>query len=483
MVAQVFPPPVTPHPARPTATAGPTTMPLPGYVPHRIGVRLVDGVGEFYDRVTGDKFIPRGYNYVRLSPIFGTSGQMWEETLAPSMYDPTLAEEALREMHADGYNVVRITVDCCRPLKNIGNPKGGISSPYVTNIIDFLEKAKANDIQVILVLHLAAGDGGYSNYWEADIPEIDKLNLFYLSAGGHTTKRLYDQDLIRALIKRKAPLDTVLAYDLMNDVSYDYGWPPLSKTSGKITTANHKTYDMSKPEDKQRMMNENLVYWIDHQRTAILKVDPTALVTVSFHGSLNQSGAAYAQAAIWESSADFFDLHLYFGTGYTLKAYVNKFGISGLTDKPIIIGQFAAARQGYPSASRAAEALVDLQADSCQYGFDGWILWLRGSEEHTALWNGPTDGVINGAPPVNRLTHVKVSDYNQRSDKDGRSLLRCYLRVGVLSLRSDGLGVDREIGWKSQTTHPEWEAATINGVILIVFGLLWFVLIFSLVSD
>jgi hypothetical protein len=364
----------------------------------------VDGVAEFYDRVTGEKFIPRGYNYVRLSPIFGTSGQMWEETLAPGMYDPDLAEEALREMHADGYNVVRVTVDCCRPRKNAGNPSGGISYTYVDNIIDFLEKAKAYDIQVILVLHLAAADGGYSNYWESDRPEIDKLNLFYLSAGGHTTKRLYDQDLIRALIRRKVPLDTVLAYDLMDGVGYDYGWPPLSKTSGTITTANRKAYDMSKPEDKQRMMNENLVYWIDQQRAAILQVDPTALVTVSFHALLDESGASYAQAALWESTADFFDLHLYFGQGYTLEEYVQKFGIMGLTDKPIIMGQFAAARQGYSSASRAADGLLDVQADSCKYGFDGWILWLRGSEEHTALWNGPSDGgVINDAlAPANR---------------------------------------------------------------------------------
>lgn len=51
-----------------------------------------------------------------------------------------------------------------------------------------------------------------------------------------------------------------------------------------------------------------------------------------------------------------------------------------------------------------AQALLDWQALSYRYGFDGWLLWLRGSEEHTALWNGPSDGgVINDAlAPANR---------------------------------------------------------------------------------
>ena len=32
---------------------------------HRIGARVVDGVGEFYDTSTGERFVPRGMNYNR----------------------------------------------------------------------------------------------------------------------------------------------------------------------------------------------------------------------------------------------------------------------------------------------------------------------------------------------------------------------------------------------------------------------------------
>lgn len=390
-------------PVRATVAAGPTTTPLPGYVPHRIGVRVVDGIGEFYDHLTREKFIPRGYNYVRLSPINGMYGQMWEETLAPGFYDPKLAEEAVRQMHADGYNVVRVTVDCCRPSSNVGSPGGGISSAYVDNVIDFLNKAKANDIFVLLVLHLTPADGGFNQYWDPYVPRFDKANLRYLTAGGYKAKRLYDQAFIRALIQRKAPLDAVFAYDLTDAVSYDTGWAPLTMKTGTLPTANGKTYDMANPEDKKLMMKENLVYWIDEQRAAILEVDPTALVTVSFH-SFVVSDATYPESAIWESTADFIDLHIYHGRGITLDDYVFQFGINGMAEKPIIMGQFAALKQGFPSAADAAEGLLKWQAESCHYGFDGWILWLRGSEEHTALWNGLSDGgVINDAlAPVNR---------------------------------------------------------------------------------
>ena len=140
------------------------------------------------------------------------------------------------------------------------------------------------------------------------------------------------------------------------------------------------------------------------QRAAILEVDPTALVTVSFPAYVHPARPTYPEAAIWESTADFVDLHIYLGQGWTLDDYAAQFGIGEMREKPIIMGQFAALRQGFPSARSAAEAMQTWQAASCQYHFDGWVLWLRGSEEHTALYNGlDNGGVINAAlAPVNR---------------------------------------------------------------------------------
>jgi hypothetical protein len=46
----------------------------PQYAPsglpdHRIGIRVANGVGEFYDRTTNQRFVPRGNNYIRLAQI------------------------------------------------------------------------------------------------------------------------------------------------------------------------------------------------------------------------------------------------------------------------------------------------------------------------------------------------------------------------------------------------------------------------------
>jgi hypothetical protein len=45
-----------------TPEVEPTAVPV--QVEHHIGVRQVNGVGEFYNKQTDEKFIPRGVNYV-----------------------------------------------------------------------------------------------------------------------------------------------------------------------------------------------------------------------------------------------------------------------------------------------------------------------------------------------------------------------------------------------------------------------------------
>ena len=48
-------------PSQPATAAPPTPPPA-----HRIGIRVVDGRGEFFDRLTGERFVPRGANYLHL---------------------------------------------------------------------------------------------------------------------------------------------------------------------------------------------------------------------------------------------------------------------------------------------------------------------------------------------------------------------------------------------------------------------------------
>jgi hypothetical protein len=178
----------TDHPTLPATQPLHTATPQPSPHPeltHRIGVRIIAGVGGYYDRLTGEKFIPRGFNYVRLAPMSDTNPGLWHSTLNPGFYDPERADVALQAMHNAGYNVVRVFVDCCREKNNVGDPSGGISSTYLENVIDFLEKAKANQIYVLLILDLTPADGGYDDLWADCCSTFDGENLRYLTPGGH----------------------------------------------------------------------------------------------------------------------------------------------------------------------------------------------------------------------------------------------------------------------------------------------------------
>src|SRR5690606_14509921 len=48
----------------PSASAAPASTPPPP-AEHRIGIRVVDGRAEFFDRLTDERWVPRGFNHWR----------------------------------------------------------------------------------------------------------------------------------------------------------------------------------------------------------------------------------------------------------------------------------------------------------------------------------------------------------------------------------------------------------------------------------
>jgi hypothetical protein len=393
----------TPLPS-PTRTASLKSTPVVAPV-HRIGIRSAQGASQFYDRQTGEVFVPRGFNYVRLAPMPGASGGVWHATLNPGYYDPERAESALQAMRDYGYNVVRIFIDCCRPGVNAGDPKGGIAQAYLENTIDFMNKANAHGIYVLMIFDLTPAQGGYDELWQQCCTQFDGENLRYLTRGGHTAERRFNRDFIQAMIHQGAPVEMIFAYDLTNEVHFSIDKPPFSLDSGRVRTANGQTYDMSSEGDKQRMMDENLVYWIDQQRSNILEIDPSALVAVSFPAINTGQTTVNPAPAIYQSTADFVDLHSYLGWGMSLELYMRRFGVVDQVEKPIILGEFGAARRAFPDIAIATRALLEWQAASCGYGFDGWLLWTWDVDWQDELWHGLSENseIAKALAPVNRL--------------------------------------------------------------------------------
>ncbi len=399
----------------PTATPRPSAIPLPSTATltpappqHRIGVRVVDGNGEFFDRNTGNKFVPRGSNYIRLgrtaSPCV-EAGTMYHSTFNVGVYDAARTERALAAMQQDGYNTVRVFLNqLCIVRSN-----GSLSTEYIENVADFLRRAKAHGLAVI-VAYDDPPVPGYRETFRHD-PQIDWSNRSFLTLRGVEVEGRFWSDFIRSLADLQAPLDAILAYSLRNEMSYFDNVPPLSLKAGTVATGNGKSYDMAKAEDKQQMMDDNLVFWIDRARAQILEVDPTALVTVGFFVPqaphpvrVGDPRVTRPYAAMTRSSADFIDLHPYPGQELTLAQYVDNFEMKGLTRKPILMGEFGIGKNAYATAAGAGQVLQDWQIESCQYGFDGWLLWTFDTTEDPAFWTGmDQDGTIDRwLAPTNR---------------------------------------------------------------------------------
>lgn len=375
---------------------------MPQPAEHHIAIRVENGVGEFYHRVTGQKFIPRGMNYVRLAWQTKEDGS---QTFGHSLFDPGKynsleVTNVLTKMHADGYNVARVFLS----PDTMGTSTGGLSPQYMKNVAEFLKVAKTNQIYIIFTLDWLPG-GKYGQILNRDCCETFALmNANFLPPAGLEANQVFYQDFIRDLFTLNAPTEYVFSWQLRNEMFYDSDQPPLSFNSGKVTTANGKTYDMSNEEEKRRMVEENNVFWLDRMREAILEVDPSALVSAGFFwpqepnpSRIGDPRLAVTEPAIWQSTLNFVDLHAYPGGELNLKQYVENFGINDMKEKPIIMGEFGANIQEFSSIFSAAQVLLDWQVESCRYGFDGWVFWTWDLDEQPDFFNAMMqEGAING---------------------------------------------------------------------------------------
>lgn len=354
-----------------------------GLPDHRIGIRVVNGVGEFYDRKTNKKFVPRGNNYIRLSQkVENDQTVLYHSTFDPGAYDHGRSALALSKMHQSGYNVVRVFLNHAA----LGAPDGGLSQPYLANVADFLGLAAQNEVYVIITQDWLPG-GKYGEVLNKDCCTLfDASNLLHLSPAGAKAYRSFYTDFINTLHTLNARTDVIFSYELSNELYFDNNLPPLSLQSGKVTAVNYTTYDMSSQAEKDKMIAESMPYWINSVRGAILYLDPTALVSVGFFapqkpgpGDLDQRLSVTAPA-IWDSMADFIDLHTYLlpadpnDPNQVMKKQMESFGMIGMKEKPIIMGEFGA-EHILGSSSKAALHLAAWQVESCQFGFDGWLLW------------------------------------------------------------------------------------------------------------
>lgn len=367
----------------------------------RIGIRD----GKFYDRVTGVVFVPRGSNYIRLAPQTDPSGYTFSHhsTFDVGRYGAPRVDAALARMQASGYNVVRVFFSGVCLSICLGDPRtGGLRWAYLENVADFVRRAKAHGIQVMLTMDaLPAGSTWSARVHASCCTAYGGFQQEFLPAESVAAMRDYYTALVEGLLDAGMPADGVFAYSLVNEAFMDGDRPPFSLRSGTLTTANGQTYDLSAAADRRRMLEDGLVYWADVMVDAIHRVVPSSLVTVGFFHADGPNPARrgdprliYTNEFLRRSRVDFFDFHPYPDDELTFPQFMQNYGVTGGEEKPLLMGEFGGSRRVYRTPEEAAAALQRWQSESCAWGFDGWLLWTWDTEEQEALWNGLSAGGV-----------------------------------------------------------------------------------------
>jgi len=445
-----------------TAPLTPTDIPLAA---HRIQVRAVNGVGEFYDTLTGERFVPRGMNYNRF--LQSVDGQINDNVLSTTRYDPMTVDADFTAMQSLGFNVVRIMLETCGMHVNgcITDASGRLNPAYFANLADFLKRAKAHGLFVMIASNTLPDDG----YW---INATAALQDDYFQSGANeflnpVTVPIYIdywESVVKAIIDSGAPLDAIWAYELRQEQNFDWNYPPFNLSEGLITTANGTTYDLAEPDAKARIIDEGLVYWADAMRTTIRSLDPTALVTMGFFvpnepHPVRGSDLRLVRTAYFlrNASVDFVDLHHYRGNGVNDNDIWENFGVIGVEKMPIVLGEQGAIRDWYSSEDRAAAAVMGLEVDSCQVGFDGWLVWAwRGDVSHDIWWASDGEGhIAKVVAPLYRPDPCAYGDFDFiRYNVAPQAVITASSAVDGLPAQNVADG--KPDYWNSSALSPQW---------------------------
>ena len=347
----------------------------------RVKIRDADGEAEFYRTDTGERFVPRGVNYVDF--VRDENGRYRDAVFATATFDADRVRAAFHTLAGHGYNTVRIFFDTCGVGRScIGVPGGaGLQSEYLDNMVQVMHIAADEGIYLMLTANSIPDDGGYWEYFDrlfgGNHPGFTRReNADWLHAAGVETKARFWDDLLRGLAQRDAPFETVLGWQLTNEQWLFREHPPMSLDSGVAETANGRTYDLSKQKQKRTMVADGLVYFIDRLREVIAAYDPEGLVTMGwFAPYFGSDWYVDTKPILKRANLDFFDFHAYGDTGLSPREQARSFGMMGYRQKPIVMGEFGVGKAVVPTGAAAAAVNQQWIANSCKVGFDGWLNW------------------------------------------------------------------------------------------------------------
>lgn len=380
--------------------------------------------GKFVYADSGAEFMPYGVNYCRLD-------NGWHSVFSIGCYDPVRFDAMLAELKRNRLNVVRIFLDHRNEEQGGGIATDGqeLSTRYMDNLLDGLERARKHGIYVVLCLNGLPISRDYQALFADGIPMIEDDdfpfdhpmcslgNLQFLHPGAIEARAQYFRQVVRAIDEHdKTLLPTVFSYELGNE-SYFVAKQPFSLASGTFSFRGG-SYDLSQDSELRRLADDASVYWADTCAASIREVDPEAMVSVNVFtcqavGRRDLMAVRPGQGAEWDveqripvnlkalaaSSLDYLDVHIYLhrisesSVAEKLDETLGSIDFSGLfaaarqSGQPLIVGEFAAFKDSKRTLAQQAED-VRRQMTLCrERGFQGFMYWTYDTDEQQNIHN------------------------------------------------------------------------------------------------
>ena len=367
--------------------------------------------GCFWDTKANHRFAPRGFNYIRLHRSHGT--------FDPEYYDRKESDALFARLSQDGFNTVRVFINGYTKLTGAVARMGqaGLSHEYVANVADFLRRADARNVAVVLSTDSYPRVPPFVAEADNRTSAVHPENAEILERGNVEARARYLTALIEALRSVDARcLDAVLAYDLQNEWCYVMA-PPFTLTSGTARLGDGREHLL--PAQRQELADDAAIYCIDTLADAVRAAHPQAPIWVGVftYRAVGKTGPGdfrveqqawknrvpFRPLAILRSKADVLDVHFYCENELVFQEDLASIEFKTVRKKArergvvLVAGEFGVFKRGlFTSANAAAEWISKVVPLFGQAGFGGWLYWTYDTHEQDAeLWHSRSgDGSI-----------------------------------------------------------------------------------------
>lgn len=370
----------------------------------------------FFDRYTGKKFMPFGYNYIPLRK--GDHSMFDAQTeISTANYNPYHAESVIRLLKKYGYNTIRVFL----AGRSQGNPgyggspaTEGLYIPYLNNLADFLARCGRHNVYVIF------------NFCDMDLPSNDyfrKLSpkglhsnpVTLTKEGVQGSREMVGSTL--SYLKSVEPelLKVILGVQFNNEASVQLAaWPLTEKEP--VAFSDGKTYKFEDSTSVLQAVENGWLSYYSQLISVVKKVDRNLMTCegVFVAGAVGRSyqdlnkvndknylqeGFGWEQgnklrcppsiALLARTELDFLDIHLYpyfkdptpslpekIDTLLNTSLFDQAVNNGLLKKKPIILGEFGAFKVKGKAFQEASDYIREIaRYTMAKKGFSGWLFW------------------------------------------------------------------------------------------------------------